>query len=73
MIPIDKCGLYHTCTKTTYLDPATVKYLTGKWPENNGEIESEVGVCWGTREQEECNCGGDKSKCDFYDYVRNEN
>ena len=26
--------------------------------------------CWGTREKEECRCGGDRSKCDFYEEVR---
>ena len=67
-----KCNAYHTSTKTTYLDPATVKYLTGKWHENNGKIESEVGVCWGTREQEECNCCGDRNKCSFYNYIKDE-
>ena len=25
-----------------------------------------VGRCLGTKEQEECSCGGDKSKCNFY-------
>lgn len=24
------------------------------------------GVCMGTKEMEECYCGGDKTKCDFY-------
>ena len=23
-------------------------------------------VCYGTKDREECKCGGDKSKCDFY-------
>lgn len=23
-------------------------------------------VCWGTKETEECSCGGDKEKCNFY-------
>lgn len=23
-------------------------------------------VCWGTREREQCNCNGDKRKCNFY-------
>lgn len=23
-------------------------------------------LCYGTKEMEECSCGGDKSKCDFY-------
>lgn len=28
------------------------------------------GECWGTREREECSCGGDQRKCDFYEDVR---
>lgn len=27
-------------------------------------------VCWGTREREPCECGGDEAKCDFYEEVR---
>lgn len=27
-------------------------------------------VCNGTKEREECNCGGNKAKCDFYPEVR---
>lgn len=23
-------------------------------------------LCWGTKEMEECSCGGDESKCNFY-------
>jgi hypothetical protein len=29
-------------------------------------MEREVGICWGTREQDQCKCGGDRKKCDFY-------
>lgn len=29
-------------------------------------IEVDRPYCMGTRELESCNCGGDKSKCDFY-------
>lgn len=29
------------------------------------------GVCWGTKEQDVCDCKGDRAKCDFYDNVRN--
>lgn len=32
----------------------------------------EVGTCWGTAERDACSCGGDKSKCDFYSTVREE-
>lgn len=27
-------------------------------------------VCYGTKELEECSCGGDRRKCDFYEEVR---
>lgn len=30
-----------------------------------------IGVCNGTREREQCKCGGDTKKCDFYEEVRN--
>lgn len=67
---MNKCDCYHTRTKTTYLDPASIAHITGKWPKNNGVIEKEVGECWGTKEREECSCGGDRTRCDFYPEVR---
>ena len=30
-----------------------------------------ISICNGTREREECYCGGDRKKCDFYKEVRN--
>ena len=32
----------------------------------------EIGTCWGTSERDACSCGGDRSKCDFYPNVREE-
>lgn len=29
-----------------------------------------IGVCWGTKECDACSCGGDESKCDFYEDKR---
>ena len=29
-----------------------------------------IGVCWGTKECEACSCGGDESRCDFYEDKR---
>lgn len=29
------------------------------------------GVCWGTREKDICDCGGNTKQCDFYEEVRN--
>ena len=29
-----------------------------------------VPCCWGTKERDACSCGGDGTKCDFYESVR---
>ena len=34
--------------------------------ETNPRLRHLYGVCLGTKEIDRCNCGGDKSKCDFY-------
>ena len=35
------------------------------------EAENAVhGYCIGTKECEDCSCGGDELKCDFYEYIR---
>ena len=30
-------------------------------------IENGQSICYGTKEKEQCNCGGDKRLCDFYE------
>ena len=57
-----KCDCYHTQPKLRY----TYNPITGH-PIAHDVI---VGVCWGTRETDECSCGGDRTKCDFYPEVR---
>lgn len=57
-----KCDSYHLQPKTRY----TYHPLTGRPIAH----DIEVGVCWGTRECDECDCGGDRLKCDFYPEVR---
>lgn len=29
-----------------------------------------IGICNGTKERDECSCGGDRAKCDFYPEIR---
>ena len=58
-----KCDCYHTETKRR----CTYNPVTGD-PIGH---DIEVGVCWGTQECDECSCGGDESKCDFYPKKRN--
>lgn len=60
----NKCHCYHKQPKTRY----TYHPITGS-PIGNDIV---VGVCWGTKETEECSCGGDETKCDFYPKVRAE-
>lgn len=33
-------------------------------------LGKEVAECWGTKESDECTCGGDQMRCDFYPNVR---
>ena len=59
---MNKCRCYHTQNKLRY----TYNPITGRTIPH----DVEVGVCWGTKETDECNCGGDEAKCDFYPNVR---
>lgn len=57
-----KCDCYHTEIKRQY----TYNSITGA-PIGH---DVEIGVCWGIKECDECSCGGDRTKCDFYPEVR---
>lgn len=57
-----KCDSYHLQPKTRY----TYHPLSG----HPIPHDIEVGVCWGTKECDECDCGGDMTQCDFYPEVR---
>lgn len=58
----NKCDCYHTQKKTRY----TYNQFTGSPIPH----DIEVGICWGTKETEECSCSGDMTQCDFYPEVR---
>ena len=57
-----KCDCYHIESKHKY----TYHPITREPIKHN----TTVGVCWGTKEIDECNCDGDRTKCDFYPEVR---
>jgi hypothetical protein len=59
---MSKCECYHTRKTLRY----TYNPITGSPIPH----DIEVGVCWGTKECDECRCEGDESKCDFYPEVR---
>ena len=45
------------------------KYVAG-WFRPDTPVLVKKSVCNGTRERDECSCGGDRTKCDFYPEVR---
>lgn len=58
-----KCECYHeNMRKAPRYDVFTGLY--------RGSVDEKYAVCWGTKECEECSCGGDKTKCSFYPEVR---
>lgn len=56
-----KCDCYHT-----QIEKRHTYHITGM----PIYYDAEVGVCWGTGERDECSCGGDRAKCDFYPEIR---
>lgn len=53
-------------TKTEKCDCFCEEQRIKGWLDGNTPITEPITVCNGTRERDECTCGGDKSKCDFY-------
>ena len=59
---MEKCDCYRIELRKAY----TYHPITGQFVKH----DTIVGVCWGTKEIDKCDCGGDKTKCDFYSEVR---
>lgn len=62
----EKCSAYKVEPYRRYLtefERGSHFALTGKLVDYVDETRS---VCWGTKETDECSCGGDPRKCDFY-------
>lgn len=55
---MNKCDGYRTIERLRYTPFGNYKYY------------ATIGVCNGTKERDECSCGGDRTKCDFYPEVR---
>lgn len=55
---MEKCNCYHTRTRKRYISTIPVDEV--------------YGVCYGTRECEECFCNGNTCECDFYPEKRKE-
>ena len=68
---MNKCDCYQFEIKRRYLsniDKITYTLATERLaPEY---IDEKVSVCYGTKEKDVCDCDGDRSKCSFYESVR---
>lgn len=71
----NEVGTYYACTEDAIIsifngDIAIIPLDTN---EPCGAYHSAFGhtICHGTKEMDVCNCGGDQSKCDFYESIRN--
>ena len=60
---MNKCNCYNVGVKP---EPRYSQY-TGNYV---GSVDVKYEYCDGTREQDECSCGGGRTKCDFYPEIR---
>lgn len=66
------CECYRITEETRYLTDFEQGIVFAKTGKRISKEKVKVAHCWGTKECEECKCGGDRSKCDFYPEVREE-
>ena len=59
---MEKCHCYHSQAERRYQYHPITGLPIGH--------DTTIGVCWGTKEVEKCNCGGNRLKCDFYPEFR---
>ncbi len=67
---MNKCNCYRTRTERRYFsdyDKGCAAAQGKLLPDYEDICE---GICLGTKEVDYCNCDGDRSKCDFYENVR---
>ena len=58
----NKCDCYHIQTERRYTyDSHTGQHIG---------YDVDVGVCWGTKERDQCSCEGNRTQCDFYPKIR---
>ena len=68
---MNRCDCYQFETKRRYLSNIDkITYTLASERLAPEYIDEEVSVCYGTKEKDVCNCGGDKRKCSFYETVR---
>jgi len=62
----DKCECYMVSKERHYLTDYEKGYYEAIYHKPAPEYEiKHNGICYGTKDREPCDCGGDKSKCNF--------
>lgn len=65
-----RCDCYHIYKERRYFTDFERGLYMGRTGKYKEYIDEEVARCQGTKERDICTCGGETTKCDFYDYVR---
>lgn len=71
MFDVTLCNYHAPCGLCTYYNKLCSEVCRPDNSMNNKncsyfKVEYGKTVCYGTKECEECTCGGDKNKCNFY-------
>lgn len=62
----DKCDCYRVSKERHYLADYEKGYYEAIYHKPAPEYEiKHNGICYGTKDRETCDCGGDRSKCNF--------
>lgn len=69
----DICTSYRVRKVKSYLNDYEQGVYFGRYGVRKKYIEKDEPYCMGTRELESCNCDGDRSKCNFYEKVKEDN
>ncbi len=69
----DICTSYRVRKVRSYLNDYEQGVYFGRYGIRKKYIEKDEPYCMGTRELESCNCDGDRSKCNFYEKVKEDN
>lgn len=68
-----QCACYRVRNVQKHLSDYEQGVYFGRYGLKKEYIEEKQAYCIGTKECEVCSCGGDRSKCNFYENVRKEN
>lgn len=69
---MNKCDCYRVRAERRYFSDYDKGYAAAQGRHLSDYEDTYKGVCLGTKESDVCDCGGDKSKCNFYERVRAE-